>query len=123
MEDSQERWRDAQQHRNPTDTYFYPHEVRNLVRRQKIIETAISFLLIAAYGIIIVVTGLSLYFFYDAQSAYNHQNSGFFSGFCARYSGESMYICLLVYVFQILVAIGASILLLCSLVKCCLGVW
>ena len=78
MEDSQERWRDAQQHRNPTDTYFYPHEVRNLVRRQKIIETAISFLLIAAYGIIIVVTGLSLYFFYDAQSAYNHQNSGFF---------------------------------------------
>ena len=124
MEDNQElnrvRWNDGQQHRSPT--VDNPHEVRNLVNRQKTIETIISLLLIAAYGLIIVSSGLSLYFFCDAQITSN-QKSGFLSEFCVLNNGESLYMCILAYVLQVLVAVCASILLLCSLVKSCLGVW
>ena len=121
------RWSDGRKHRSPTvDTYFYPHEVRNLVKRQNIIETAISLLLINAYGIIIAGTGLSFYFFYDTQSAYNQNNtnSGFLSGSCIINCGNyDFYPCILVYVFQAMVALGAAIMVLCSLVKSCCGVW
>ena len=69
------RWSDGNQQPSPTiDNFRYPHEVRSLIRRQKIVETTIAILLINVYGLILAGVGLSFYFFLDAQIAYNQDD-------------------------------------------------
>ena len=115
------RLHDDSQHRSSMID-FYPHEVRKLVRRQKIIEFIISILLIAVYMLIMTGSGLSFFFFYKAQ---NHTNSRLwiFNESCNIGNPSSNYQCILVYVFQFLVGLGAVILVLVSLVKSCCCRW
>ena len=124
------RWSEGSERPSPSlDNYLYPYEVRNLVRRQKIIEAVISILLINVYGLILAGVGLSFYFFLDAQSVYNEdtQNYRMFSGSCVLNCGNSstssFYPCTVAYVFQFVVGLSAAILILCSLVKSCCCKW
>ena len=117
-------------HRSPTaDEYFFPHEVRSLVKRQKIIEVIISLLLGVVYILVMAGSGLSFYFFHDAQKNYTHDPGWFLSYKCVLYNATTnknisyMYPCTVVYVSQIVAALGAVFLLIGSLVKSCRCMW
>ena len=115
-------------HRSPTaDDYFFPHEVRSLVKRQKINEVTISLLLAVVYILIMAGSGLSFYFFYDVQDpSHGTTFTELFSQNChlvGTASTYTQYPCYVVYVSQIVTALGAIILLIGSLVKSCCCMW
>lgn len=121
------RWSYSRQYRSPTvDGYFYPHEVRSVVRRQRIIEVTISLLLGAIHVLVIAGSGLSFYFFYQAQITYHSQYPDWFLSLeCVLNdnAGVTTYPCALVFVSQIVAGLGAAVLLICSLLKSCCCIW
>ena len=115
-------WNNDHRHRSrTTDDYFYPHEVRSLVERQKNIEVTISLFLAVAYILILAGNGLSFYFFYEAQTIGSNNGLWFFLK-CNIAIGTA-YQCYVVYGSQIVTAFGATTLLIGSLVKSCCCMW
>ena len=115
-------------HRSPTaDEYFFPHEVRSLVKRQKIIEVTISLLLGVVYILTMAGSGLSFYFLYDAKDTIytgSNRSTGWFLQKCNITSTAYPSPCYVVYVSQAVTALGATILLIGSFVKsCCCCTW
>ena len=125
MEASNERinlalllWNNDHRHRSRTAEDYFPHEVRSLVERQKIIEVTISLLLAVVYILIMAGSGLSFFFFHEVQTI--RSSTGWFF---LRCNLDTTYQCYVVYASQTATALGATFLLIGSLVKSCCCMW
>ena len=122
MEASNERinlalllWNNDHRHRSPA-----ADDVRSLVKRQKIIEVTISLFLAVVYILIMACSGLLFFFFYELQTI--GSSPGWFNFFlkCNLDTSNPGFV---VCASQTATALGATILLICSLVKSCCCMW